>query len=116
MFPHDFHGEWNYTIAPKRKRPKKWTKLFFKHSLTDAFYWDRDDETRAWSKRFSERMKRAPHMGDAGDYSLTMHYLRAIEAAGTDDAKAVMAKMREMPINDFFAKNGRHPRRWPHGS
>jgi branched-chain amino acid transport system substrate-binding protein len=75
--------------------------------LTDAFYWDRDDETRAWSKRFSERMKRAPHMGDAGDYSSTMHYLRAIEAAGTDDAKAVMAKMREMPINDFFAKNGR---------
>src|SRR6266481_5797727 len=51
--------------------------------LTDAFYWDRDDETRAWSKRFSERMKRAPHMGDAGDYSSTMHYLRAIEAAGT---------------------------------
>src|SRR5260370_35574506 len=52
-------------------------------------------------------MKRAPHMGDAGDSSSTMHYLRAIEAAGTDDAKAVMAKMRKMPINDFFAKNGR---------
>src|SRR5712675_218205 len=75
--------------------------------LTNAFYWDRDDETRAWSKRFFERMKRPPHMGDAGDYSSTMHYLKAIEAAGTDDAKAVMAKMREMPINDFFAKNGR---------
>ena len=75
--------------------------------LTNAFYWDRDDETRAWSKRFSERMKRVPHMGDAGDYSSTMHYLRAIEAAGTDDAKAVMAKMREMPVNDFFARNGR---------
>ncbi|MGE0751439.1 MAG: ABC transporter substrate-binding protein [Variibacter sp.] len=75
--------------------------------LTDAFYWDRDDETRAWSKRFFERMKRMPHMGDAGDYSSTMHYLKAIEAAGTDAAKAVMAKMREMPINDFFAKGGR---------
>jgi branched-chain amino acid transport system substrate-binding protein len=75
--------------------------------LTNAFYWDRDDETRAWSKRFFERMKRMPHMGDAGDYSSTMHYLRAIEAAGTDEAKAVMTKMREMPINDFFAKNGR---------
>src|SRR6266481_6220171 len=75
--------------------------------LTDAFYWDRDDETRAWSKRFSERMKRAPHMGDAGDYSSTMHYLRAIEAAGTDEARVVMGKMRELPINDFFAKNGR---------
>ncbi|MGP0058143.1 MAG: ABC transporter substrate-binding protein [Beijerinckiaceae bacterium] len=75
--------------------------------LTNAFYWDRDDETRAWSKRFFERMKRMPHMGDAGDYSSTMHYLKAVQAAGTDDAKAVMAKMREMPINDFFAKNGR---------
>jgi branched-chain amino acid transport system substrate-binding protein len=74
--------------------------------LTNAFYWDRDDETRAWSKRFYERMKRMPHMGDAGDYSSTMHYLKAIEAAGTDEAQAVMSKMREMPINDFFAKNG----------
>ncbi|MES5486530.1 ABC transporter substrate-binding protein [Bradyrhizobium sp. INPA03-11B] len=75
--------------------------------LTNAFYWDRDDETRAWSKRFYDRMKRMPHMGDAGDYSSTMHYLKAIQAAGTDDAQAVMSKMREMPINDFFAKNGR---------
>jgi branched-chain amino acid transport system substrate-binding protein len=75
--------------------------------LTNAFYWDRDDETRAWSKRFYERMKRMPHMGDAGDYSSTMHYLNAVQAAGTDEAKAVMAKMREVPVNDFFAKNGR---------
>ena len=75
--------------------------------LTNAFYWDRDDETRAWSKRFYQRMQRMPHMGDAGDYSSTMHYLKAIEAAGTDEAQAVMAKMRELPINDFFAKNGR---------
>ncbi|MEH2512529.1 branched-chain amino acid transport system substrate-binding protein [Nitrobacteraceae bacterium AZCC 1564] len=75
--------------------------------LTNAFYWDRDDETRAWSKRFYERTKRMPHMGDAGDYSSTMHYLKAIEAAGNDGAQAVMSKMREMPINDFFAKNGR---------
>jgi branched-chain amino acid transport system substrate-binding protein len=75
--------------------------------LTNAFYWDRDDETRAWSKRFFERMKRMPHMGDAGDYSSTMHYLQAVQAAGTDEAQAVMSKMREMPINDFFAKNGR---------
>ncbi|MGY3238474.1 branched-chain amino acid transport system substrate-binding protein [Bradyrhizobium sp. USDA 4472] len=75
--------------------------------LTNAFYWDRDDETPAWSKRFFDRMKVMPHMGDAGDYSSTMHYLRAVEAAGTDEAQAVMKKMREMPINDFFAKNGR---------
>ena len=75
--------------------------------LTNAFYWDRDEETRAWSKRFYDRMKRMPHMGDAGDYSSTMHYLAAVKAAGTDDATAVMSKMRELPINDFFAKNGR---------
>lgn len=75
--------------------------------LTAAFYWDRDEETRAWSKRFYERMKKMPHMGDAGDYSSTMHYLKAIEAAGTDEAQAVMAKMREMPVNDFFAKGGK---------
>jgi branched-chain amino acid transport system substrate-binding protein len=75
--------------------------------LTNAFYWDRDDETRAWAKRFFEKMKRMPHMGDAGDYSSTMHYLQAVQAAGTDEALAVMSKMREMPINDFFAKNGR---------
>ncbi|EGP08226.1 leucine-, isoleucine-, valine-, threonine-, and alanine-binding protein [Bradyrhizobiaceae bacterium SG-6C] len=75
--------------------------------LTNGFYWDRDEETRAFSKRFFAKMKRMPHMGDAGDYSSTMHYLNAIKAAGTDDAKTVMAKMREMPVNDFFAKNGR---------
>lgn len=75
--------------------------------LTNAFYWDRDDETRAFSKRFWERMKRPPHMGDAGDYSSTMHYLKAIQAAGTKDAQVVMAKMRELPVNDFFAKDGR---------
>jgi branched-chain amino acid transport system substrate-binding protein len=75
--------------------------------LTNAFYWDRDDETRAWSKRFHERMKRMPHMGDAGDYSSTMHYLKAVQAAGTKEAGAVMSKMREIPVNDFFAKDGR---------
>ncbi|HKX41053.1 MAG TPA: ABC transporter substrate-binding protein [Burkholderiaceae bacterium] len=75
--------------------------------LTDAFYWDRDNATRAWSKRFFERMKRMPHMGDAGDYSSTLHYLKAVQAAGTDEAGAVMAKMKATPINDFFATNGR---------
>ncbi|MBB5055216.1 MULTISPECIES: ABC transporter substrate-binding protein [Afipia] len=75
--------------------------------LTNGFYWDRDDDTRAFAKRFYERLKRMPNMGDAGDYSSTMHYLNAIKAAGTDEAKSVMAKMRELPVNDFFAKNGR---------
>lgn len=74
--------------------------------LTNAFYWDRDDDTRAFSKKFFAKMNRMPHMGDAGDYSSTMHYLKALQAAGTRDAKVVMAKMRELPINDFFAKGG----------
>jgi branched-chain amino acid transport system substrate-binding protein len=75
--------------------------------MTTAFYWDRTPESRAWSKRFQERMKRMPHMGDAGDYSSTIHYLKAIQAAGTDETGAVMAKMKSTPINDFFATNGR---------
>ena len=72
-----------------------------------AFYWDRDDESRAWSKRFFELHKRMPTMAQAAIYSAIRHYLRAIEAAGTDEAKAVMAKMREIPVNDFYAKNGK---------
>jgi len=75
--------------------------------LTEGFYWDFNDETRAWSKRFFELHKRMPTMVQAGDYSSTMHYLKAVKAAGTDEAGAVMKKMKEMPINDFFAKNGR---------
>ncbi|MEP9349147.1 ABC transporter substrate-binding protein [Xanthobacter sp. KR7-225] len=75
-------------------------------ALTNAFYWDRDAETRAFSKKFEAKMGRKPHMGDAGDYSSTMHYLKAVQAAGTDEAQAVMAKMREIKVNDFFAKNG----------
>ena len=75
--------------------------------LTNGFYWDRDDETRAFAKRFFAKLGHMPHMGDAGDYSSTLHYLKAIAAAGTDDAKAVMAKMRETPVNDFFAKDGK---------
>ena len=75
--------------------------------LTEGFYWDLNAETRAWSKRFFEKHKRMPTMVQAGDYSSTMHYLKAVKAAGTDEAKAVMAKMKSTPINDFFAKNGR---------
>jgi branched-chain amino acid transport system substrate-binding protein len=76
--------------------------------VTTGFYWDYNDETRAWSKRWSARMNgRMPTMSQAGCYSGAMHYLKAVKAAGTDEAKAVMVKMREMPINDFFAKNGK---------
>lgn len=75
--------------------------------LTTAFYWDRTDETRKWSKRFFERMKRMPTDAQAGDYSSTLHYLKAVQAAGTDEAGAVMAKMKSTAINDLFATNGR---------
>ncbi|MBL8480844.1 MAG: ABC transporter substrate-binding protein [Rhodocyclaceae bacterium] len=74
--------------------------------ITEGFYWDLNDDTRKWSARYFERMKREPTMVQAGNYSSTMHYLKAVKAAGTDDADAVMKKMREMPVNDFFAKNG----------
>lgn len=75
--------------------------------LSEAFYWDLNDETRAWSRRFFERTKKMPNMSQAGVYSATMHYLNAVKRAGTDETNAVMAEMRKTPINDFFAKNGR---------
>ena len=71
-----------------------------------GFYWDRDEESRAWSKRFFDRQGRMPTMAQASVYSAVRHYLAAIAAAGTDEAKAVMAKMREMPVNDFYVKGG----------
>jgi branched-chain amino acid transport system substrate-binding protein len=74
--------------------------------VTEGFYWDLNDETRAFSKRFNERVGHMPTMFQAGVYSSVAHYLKAVEAAGTDDAKTVIAKMRELPVNDFFAKNG----------
>jgi branched-chain amino acid transport system substrate-binding protein len=75
--------------------------------LTEAFYWDLNDETRAWSRRFFERTGKMPNMSQAGLYSSTMHYLKAVQAAGTDETAAVMKAMKETPINDFFARNGR---------
>jgi branched-chain amino acid transport system substrate-binding protein len=72
-----------------------------------AFYWDRDDESRAWSKRFFARHNAMPTQAQASIYSAIRHYLKAIGAAGTDEAKAVMAKMRDIPVNDFYVKNGR---------
>ncbi len=72
-----------------------------------AFYWDRDDDSRAWSRRFLARHGRMPTMAQASVYSAIRHYLKAIAAAGTDEAKAVMGKMRELPVDDFYARNGR---------
>ncbi|GMV54301.1 MAG: hypothetical protein AMXMBFR6_01060 [Betaproteobacteria bacterium] len=73
----------------------------------EGFYWDMTPETRAWSRRFFEKIKRMPNMIQAGVYSAITHYLKAVKAVGTDETTAVMAKMRETPVNDFFAKNGK---------
>lgn len=75
--------------------------------LTNAWYWDMNDDSRAFARRFMQRVGHMPNMAHAGDYSSTLHYLRAVQAAGTDDPDAVSAKMREMPINDMFTRNGR---------
>ncbi|MBN9694900.1 MAG: ABC transporter substrate-binding protein [Zoogloea sp.] len=74
--------------------------------LTEGFYWDLNEETRAWSKRFFGVQKKMPTMVQAGQYSSVYHYLKAVKAAGSDDTKKVMAQMKKLPINDFFAKNG----------
>ncbi len=75
--------------------------------LTNAFYWDRNEESRAWAQRYFQRMSKMPNMTQAGIYSATTHYLKAVEASGTDATAAVMEKMRSAPINDFFVKNGK---------
>ncbi len=76
--------------------------------LTEGWYWDLNPETRAWADKFSKVMNgRKPNSNHASVYSATMHYLKAVQAAGTDDTAAVMTKMRETPINDMFAKGGK---------
>lgn len=74
---------------------------------TDAYYWDRNDESRAFGNRYMKLTGRMPGMIQAGVYSSVLHYLKAMQAAGADEATAVAAKMRELPVNDFFAKNGK---------
>lgn len=74
---------------------------------TTAFYWDRDPASRAFSERFEKRTGRKPGMIQAGVYSSVLHYLKAVKAAGTDDGKVVAEKMRELPVNDAFATNGK---------
>jgi len=75
--------------------------------LTEAFYWDMNPETRAWSKRFFDRQKKMPTMVQAGLYSAITHYLEAVKAINSDDTQKVMAQMKKVPVNDFFAKNGK---------
>ena len=75
--------------------------------LTEGWYWDMNDETRAWAKRYEAVMKKKPNSNHASVYSATLHYLNAVKSAGTDDTASVMKKMRETPINDMFAKGGK---------
>jgi branched-chain amino acid transport system substrate-binding protein len=75
--------------------------------LSSAFYWDLNEDTRAWSKRFIAKTQKVPTMIHAGTYGAVMHYLRAVQAAGTLDGPTIAAKMRDMPVNDFMTKNGR---------
>jgi branched-chain amino acid transport system substrate-binding protein len=75
--------------------------------LTTSFYWDMDDKTREWSKRYFAKMNRMPTMWQAGVYSSVIHYLNAIKDTGTDEPLKVAANMREKPIEDFFARNGK---------
>jgi branched-chain amino acid transport system substrate-binding protein len=75
--------------------------------LTTSFYWDMDEKTREWSKRYFAKMNRMPTMWQAGVYSAVTHYLNAIKDTGTDEPLKVTARMREKPIEDFFARNGK---------
>jgi branched-chain amino acid transport system substrate-binding protein len=75
--------------------------------ITSAFYWDMNDQTRAWSKKFFAKTGKMPTMAQAGVYGEVLHYLKAIKAVGTDDADKVVAEMKKMPINDFMTKDGK---------
>ena len=74
--------------------------------FTDGWYWDQNEETRAWSKRFEARVKRKPSMIQAGDYSAVSFYLNAVKATGSDDGDTVLKWMKSNKVNDMFAKNG----------
>jgi branched-chain amino acid transport system substrate-binding protein len=74
--------------------------------ITEAYYWDLNDRTRAFGKRFFERMKRMPTMNQASTYSATLHYLNAVKAAGTKETRPVLEKMRATPVRDAFTDNG----------
>jgi branched-chain amino acid transport system substrate-binding protein len=75
-------------------------------TYVEGFYWDRDEGTRTWSKRFFERRKAMPTMTHAGVYSGVTHYLKAVQSAGTLDAGPVLARMRAMPVEDMFSHGG----------
>jgi branched-chain amino acid transport system substrate-binding protein len=75
--------------------------------LTESFYWDRDDKSREFADRFFKRTQRMPNMIQAGTYSSTLSYLKAVKAAGTKDSEAVVKKLKELPVDDAFAQGGK---------
>ncbi|MGZ5250303.1 MAG: ABC transporter substrate-binding protein [Caldimonas sp.] len=74
--------------------------------LTDSWYWNRDPDARAWSRKFFEKIKRMPSSVQAGDYSAALNYLQAVKATGSDDADKVLAQLRKSKVNDIFTKGG----------
>lgn len=76
-------------------------------TLTESFYWDRNDQSREFAARFKERTGMMPNMVHAGTYSAVTSYLKAIEAAGTDETEAAAAKLHELPVNDAFTQTGK---------
>ena len=74
--------------------------------LTDSWYWNRDAESRAWSRKFFEKFKRMPSSLQAADYSAALQYLTAVKATGTDDPDKVLAQMKKTKLNDIYVKGG----------
>ena len=74
--------------------------------LTDSWYWNQSPESRAWARRFFDKHKRMPTSFHAGDYSATLQYLKAVQAAGTDDGAKIMAQLKKTRFNDMFVKDG----------
>ena len=75
--------------------------------LTEGYYWDRDARSRNLAERFFKRTGRMPNMIQAGTYSATLQYLKAVKAAGTKDTEAVAKKLKELPVDDDFAQGGK---------
>jgi branched-chain amino acid transport system substrate-binding protein len=107
----------DFGITPKQQLAGLLTLVTDVHGLgieqaqglytTEAWYWDQNDETRAFAKRFFDKIKKMPNSNQAGVYSAVTNYLKAVQAASTDDSEAVIKQLKTMTINDVFTKNGK---------
>jgi branched-chain amino acid transport system substrate-binding protein len=107
----------DFGITPKQQLAGLLTLVTDVHGLgleqaqslytTEAWYWDQNDETRAFAKRYFDRIKKMPNSNQAGVYSVVSNYLKAVQAAGTDDPDAVVKQLKSMTISDMFTKNGK---------